>query len=264
MGFDVWLANSRETSYSRPRGGTFDWNYTWEDLALIDLPQMVDFVLDKTGNDKINYIGHSQGAGIMYALLSEKIEYNEKVNLFVSLAPAVYMHSDHLVPMQLVPEILFDTLFNGQFLVPEFILSYICAISQTLCYAVIGNIFLPDVTVTYDELLIFTGDLPEFTSTKNIAEYKKRWAQDTVEFRKANGGTYDIKNVDVWQAIIGGTNDKIVPLNQQTEIFPRMNATKLKLNMHYNGDDHFSFFVTKKKENCFKDLSMILKHYKDY
>ena len=59
MGFDVWLANSRETSYSRPRGGTFDWNYTWEDLALIDLPQMVDFVLDKTGFSKINYIGHS-------------------------------------------------------------------------------------------------------------------------------------------------------------------------------------------------------------
>jgi len=176
LGFDVWLANSRETSYSRPRGGSFDWNYTWEDLALIDLPQMVDFVLAKTGSAKINYIGHSQGSGIMYALLSEKIEYNEKVNLFVSLAPAVYMRSEHLIPLQLVPEQLFDTLFNGQFLVPEFILPYICAISETLCKTILGNIFLPDVTLSYEEYLIFTGDLPEFTSTKNIAEYKKRWA----------------------------------------------------------------------------------------
>ena len=43
-----------------------------------------------------------------------------------------------------------------------------------------------------------------------------------------------------------------------------MNAVKLKLNMHYNGEDHFSFLVTHKKGDMFKDLKMILGHYRDY
>ena len=49
----------------------------------------------------------------MYALLSEIIEYNDKVNLFVSLAPAVYIQYSFVDPMQFIPEPLFDMLFNG-------------------------------------------------------------------------------------------------------------------------------------------------------
>jgi hypothetical protein len=38
IGFDVWLVNSRETFYSRPNTDDYDWHYTFDDMALLDLP----------------------------------------------------------------------------------------------------------------------------------------------------------------------------------------------------------------------------------
>jgi lysosomal acid lipase/cholesteryl ester hydrolase len=74
-GFDVWLANWRDTSYTRPSGKSYTWGYTWEDMAFDDLSQQIDFVLSKTGFSKLNYIGHSMGSAMIYYLLSSRPEY---------------------------------------------------------------------------------------------------------------------------------------------------------------------------------------------
>jgi pimeloyl-ACP methyl ester carboxylesterase len=43
-----------------------------------------------TDNDLI-YVGHSMGTTMSFVLLSEKPEYNDKIRLFVALAPVAYM-----------------------------------------------------------------------------------------------------------------------------------------------------------------------------
>lgn len=51
------------------------------------------FVLETLGaseNDLI-YIGHSMGTTMNFVLLSEKPEYNEKIRLFIALAPVAFM-----------------------------------------------------------------------------------------------------------------------------------------------------------------------------
>lgn len=45
---------------------------------------------NSTDNDLI-YIGHSMGTTMNFVLLSEKPEYNEKIKLFIALAPVAYM-----------------------------------------------------------------------------------------------------------------------------------------------------------------------------
>ncbi|KAK8767226.1 hypothetical protein V5799_005975 [Amblyomma americanum] len=44
-----------------------------------DLPAMLDFVLNKTGQEKLFFVGTSQGAMILFGLLADKPEYNEKL-----------------------------------------------------------------------------------------------------------------------------------------------------------------------------------------
>jgi len=53
-----------------------------------DAPSQIDFVRQQTGNDKVTYIGHSQGTSQMFYALSDKPDFwQERVNLFIALAP---------------------------------------------------------------------------------------------------------------------------------------------------------------------------------
>ncbi|GAA5985313.1 hypothetical protein JCM11641_005390 [Rhodosporidiobolus odoratus] len=94
--YQVYLGNAR---------GVFDmghawlkrsdprfWDYNIKELALYDLPAMVDHVRQDTGYDKIAFIGHSQGNATMFCSLAQGMvpELGEKLSLFIALAPAVY------------------------------------------------------------------------------------------------------------------------------------------------------------------------------
>ncbi|XP_042909902.1 gastric triacylglycerol lipase-like [Parasteatoda tepidariorum] len=93
-GYDVWLGNTRGNTYSRnhisldPNCTDF-WRFSFDEMAEFDLPAMIDYILDETKAKSLSYIGHSQGTTVAFALLSEKPIYNEKINLFVALAPEV-------------------------------------------------------------------------------------------------------------------------------------------------------------------------------
>jgi pimeloyl-ACP methyl ester carboxylesterase len=52
------------------------------------LPAQIDRVLDVTGQQKLTYVGHSQGnTQMFYALATNEEELKNKINLFVALAP---------------------------------------------------------------------------------------------------------------------------------------------------------------------------------
>jgi len=35
------------------------WNFSFHEMGVYDLPANIDFVIEKTGVDKIDYVGHS-------------------------------------------------------------------------------------------------------------------------------------------------------------------------------------------------------------
>ena len=59
-------------------------------MASHDLPAMVDYVRKETGQEKISYMGHSQGTTQMFAALAQKEDYwSERINLFIACAPVI-------------------------------------------------------------------------------------------------------------------------------------------------------------------------------
>jgi lysosomal acid lipase/cholesteryl ester hydrolase len=93
-GFDVWLSNSRGTKHSKshislnPVSYEF-WQFSFHEMGLYDVPAVLEHILKfNTGGEKVIYVGHSQGTCMMFAALTQKLEYfKEKVKLFVALAP---------------------------------------------------------------------------------------------------------------------------------------------------------------------------------
>lgn len=74
-GFDVWIASTRGTKYSRGHTSlsTDDaayWDWTWDELVAYDLPATFQYVNDQTGQ-KLNYVGHSLGTLIALASFSK-------------------------------------------------------------------------------------------------------------------------------------------------------------------------------------------------
>ncbi|XP_050517932.1 lipase 1-like isoform X4 [Diabrotica virgifera virgifera] len=114
-GFDVWLGNSRGNFHSRkhvsldPDRDKEFWFYTLDQMGQYDQPAVIDHILKTTGKQQISYIGHSQGGGSLLAMASGRPEYNQKIKIFVGLAPAAYMkHNRH--PLLVISKYFADLL----------------------------------------------------------------------------------------------------------------------------------------------------------
>ncbi|KAK2075017.1 hypothetical protein P8C59_009177 [Phyllachora maydis] len=93
-GFDVWFGNNRGNKYSKksvhtaPTSTAF-WNFSIDEFAMHDIPDSIHYVLETTGQKSLSYIGFSQGTAQAFAGLSIFPKLNDKVNVFIALAPAM-------------------------------------------------------------------------------------------------------------------------------------------------------------------------------
>ena len=93
-GYDVWLGNNRGNKYSKksihstPTEARF-WNFSMDQFAFHDIPDSIGYILETTHQPSLSYIGFSQGTAQAFATLSIHPTLNEKVDVFIALAPAM-------------------------------------------------------------------------------------------------------------------------------------------------------------------------------
>lgn len=97
VGFDVWLINSRGNKYSKKNVKSTPkekfWRFTFEEIGTKDLPATIDYVLNKTREEKLTYIGFSQGTTSFLVLCSLIPEYNAKIKNSILLAPIAWVNN---------------------------------------------------------------------------------------------------------------------------------------------------------------------------
>jgi len=64
-------------------------SYSIDDFAWHDIPDSIQYILDITKARKVSYVGFSQGTAQAFAALSIHPQLNEKINVFIALAPAL-------------------------------------------------------------------------------------------------------------------------------------------------------------------------------
>ncbi|EGC34482.1 hypothetical protein DICPUDRAFT_7687, partial [Dictyostelium purpureum] len=92
QGYDVWMGNNRGNLYSinhttlSTKSREF-WEFSFDEFGLIDLPTMVDYILNETGFSQIGYVGHSEGTMQAWVAYQEIKDFASKVPIFMALGP---------------------------------------------------------------------------------------------------------------------------------------------------------------------------------
>ncbi|XP_077481567.1 gastric triacylglycerol lipase [Stigmatopora argus] len=235
-GYDVWLGNSRGNTWSRkhrtltPQQEEF-WSFSHDEMALLDLPAVVDYVLKATGQDGIFYIGHSQGTTIGFMAFSKLPRLAAKIKLFVALAPVatVSFASSPMSKLSILPEFLLWDLFGRRDFLPqshmiEWFAEHVCA--KRLLDLLCGNIFF--VLCGFDELnlnmsrtAVYTSHCPAGTSVQNMLHWAQAVAGDGLSafdfgtagnmkrYNQTTPPRYRVGDVRVPTAIFSGGRDTL-------------------------------------------------------
>ncbi|CAH8842441.1 unnamed protein product [Trichobilharzia szidati] len=209
--YDVWMGNSRGSTYSskhkflKPEDKDF-WAFSWDEMGKYDLAASINYVLNHTNAEKISYIGHSQGCQVALACFNEHPYLQSRVNLFIALAPAVYLGSIQspirfIAPFIKAVEPVVEWFGNGEFLpsskIIQFFGTFLCKsnhipfVCSNIIYLIVGyNVRNTNET----RLPIYVAHTPAGTSVQNMVHYCQAIMSD--RFQKYDYG--DEKNVEIY------------------------------------------------------------------
>lgn len=201
-GFDVWMPNSRGTTFSRNHTGfspssSIFWDFTFSDMAEYDLPAVVDYVQKTNQGNKVAYVGHSQGFTIAIAALgsvkdsvAEKLK--QRLSIIVGLGPAAFVRNVESIPLLLLARLEADELFAflGQY---EFLSAFspetadffgtFCKETPSACLSILTAIcgYNSD-NLNASRMGTYVSYAPSGTSVKNMAH----WAQLVRQSKQRN------------------------------------------------------------------------------
>lgn len=290
-GYDVWLGNVRGTKYSNhawlKKEGKDFWDFSIDEMAAYDLPAQLDWILEKTQQSSLQYVGWSQGCGIMFALLAEKPAYNDKIQLFQAIAPAVFL--GHMTsPMKRLTAFskpiyeIGEVIFQGSMLGKHS--DFINTIKQMSCNPVFPSIscqaafffvnrgFPVDINMT--RLPVYLCNGPSGTSMRNLLHYgqltkskrfqkfdwgpKKNWKV----YGKLLPPKYNLRKVTTPVAIYWGDGDVLVTPRDVARLARSLPHVVLKYKVPVHGFTHFDtvWSVTAWKHLYKKILELMTKY----
>ncbi|KAL9642862.1 hypothetical protein ABK040_015833 [Willaertia magna] len=122
-GFDVWLGNNRGNQYSRRKEQKSDnWKFSFHEMGMFDVKCQMDYILNYYDNTEITklaaYIAHSQGTTQGFVAFSTFPELQEKVEMFIALAPVTYLQNQSSQGLKVLtyfrPDLLLSLLNWGE------------------------------------------------------------------------------------------------------------------------------------------------------
>ncbi|NWI91293.1 LIPK Lipase, partial [Pitta sordida] len=264
-GYDVWLGNSRGNTWSKrhlllsPRHDEF-WAFSFDEMAKYDLPAMINFIEEKTGQKQLYYIGHSQGTTIGFVAFSTMPQLAQKIKMFLALAPVtttIYTQSPVRM-LSLLSDSGIKKIFGTRDFLPhtplaELFFSKICFCSKT-CKGLLSDLFGFNWTNTnMSRIDAYTSHLPAGTSVQNI----NHWLQgvkkgalrafdggttyNNLHYRQEDPPSYNVRTMEVPTAVWNGGVDCLADPRDTALLLPQIkNLVHHKQIPHWN---HIDFIL---------------------
>ncbi|XP_076058451.1 lipase 3-like isoform X2 [Oratosquilla oratoria] len=188
-GYDVWLGNFRGNIYSRshirldPEKTNF-WKFSLDEIGIYDLPALVQYVLDQTGQSDLYYVGHSMGTTAFFIMMHYFPHFNQKIRAMAALAPVAYVHHQRGPFTAFVKPLLkftglYETLrrgeLSGESKVFDSLIANLChsmTLARIVCLNLLFAIAGPNSELVDKEYLpVILAHTPSSTSLRAVTHY---------------------------------------------------------------------------------------------
>ncbi|XP_015603030.1 lipase 3 isoform X2 [Cephus cinctus] len=271
-GYDVWVGNIRGNTYTRSHielsaSEPEFWKFSYHEMSQYDIPAMIDYILKETEVKSLVYIGHSMGTTIIYALLSTKPEYNDKIKLIVSLAPIVYWKQPftNLIKIIVDNTAEFENIFkkNGIWeILPQStsvakLVKTFCedkAITQPACISLIFLLSGSDIAQLNTSLIPYVGSFfPAGVSLFTLSHYYQNivtgkfqqydfgYVENFARYAQKSSPEYDMKRITAPSILMYGQNDAISLKKNIMELENRLSNVIVSDELSYRWFTHLDF-----------------------
>ncbi|KAM9061532.1 lipase member K-like [Sarcophilus harrisii] len=249
-GYDVWMGNSRGNTWSRkhvrysPESPEF-WAFSFDEMAKYDLVATLNFIVNKTGQEKLYYVGHGQGTTIAFAAFSTNPKLAQRIKMFFALAPVVSVQHSRgpLKTLMSIPTFLFKVIFGRKELFPksafgQFLGSQVCNQKgfNFLCTDLLFRVYGYDrENINMSRLDVYLSQNPAGTSVQNIMHWKQLlysakfqaydWgnpAANMAHFNQETPPLYDLGAIQTPIAIWSGEQDRFVSSREVENLLPQL------------------------------------------
>ncbi|XP_060042658.1 gastric triacylglycerol lipase-like [Erinaceus europaeus] len=287
-GYDVWMGNSRGNTWSRRNlfyspDTTEFWAFSFDEMAEYDIPATINFILQKTGQEQISYVGHSQGASIGLIAFSTNPKLAKKVTTFYALAPGstlTYTKSIlgklSYVPMFILRLILGNKMLLSHNFLDKFVADQVCSrkvlnrICSNTLFLISGfdaknlNMSRLDIYLSHNPAGSSVQDLLHWCQVKNAKKFQAYdWgspSQNMIHYNQPTPPVYNMTAMEVPIAVWSGGNDWLADPKDINLLLPKFpNLIYHKEIPSYNHLD-FIWAINSPQEIYNEILSIMVSH----
>ncbi|XP_020573711.1 triacylglycerol lipase 2-like [Phalaenopsis equestris] len=224
-GYDVWIANGRGTVYSLGHTSLSSsdsayWDWSWDELAAYDLPATVDYVYQHSGQQKVHYVGHSQGTLTVLTSLSEQNLTSSLRSAallcpiaYLNQIPSMYMHTAARIYLGEQIYWLGIAQLNPTGSATKMLLKTVCYLSGMDCYDLLSIFTGDNCCLNASSVQLFLDHALQSTSTKNMIHLSQT-------MRRATLTKYDYDSEDDNKAHYGQPTPPAYNLSRIPNDFP--------------------------------------------
>ncbi|KAF2979685.1 hypothetical protein EK904_003041 [Melospiza melodia maxima] len=232
---------------------------SFDEIGKYDIPAELNFILNKTGQKDVYYIGHSEGSAAGFIALSTYPDMPQKIKAFFALAPVTTItHSTSpMITIALLPQPLIRLLLGckGVLQYNELMkgpVTRFCACQgkvcgSIFCYLVGGRIQNMNTSRTDS----YSGHYPAGTSVQNVIHWQQiKYAdqfqaydygckENMKKYNQTAPPAYKIEEIKVPTAVWSGGQDKFADPKDIARLLPQI--TNLIYHEHFPTWGHLDF-----------------------